>query len=146
MARSYYSLVVGCGRLGAGLASQLSRQGHDVVVIDLYEAAFRGLAADFSGFRVAGNAAEFDVLRQAKVERANSVLAVTGEDNLNLMVAQTARVVFHVEQVLARVIDPAREAAYQAIDVETVCPTPLVTHAFLQRLNVLSSDAPAQSL
>ncbi|MEL6138730.1 MAG: TrkA family potassium uptake protein [Cyanobacteria bacterium J06628_6] len=146
MAHPEYSIVVGCGRLGSRLASQLSWQGHDVVVIDLYESAFRGLAPEFSGFRIVGNAAEFAVLQQAKVDRANSLLAVTGEDNLNLMVAQTARVVFHVERVLARVIDPAREAAYQAIDVATVCPTPLVTAAFLQRLEALSTDSSAQSL
>lgn len=133
-----YSIVVGCGRLGSRLASQLSSAGHDVVVIDRQHHAFKALTPEFSGFRLVGNATEFEVLQQAKIDRANSLLAVTGEDNLNLMVAQIARIVFNVNTVLARVIDPAMEAVYQELGLAIVSPTPLVENAFLEKLERLS--------
>ncbi|MEN8444070.1 MAG: NAD-binding protein [Cyanobacteria bacterium J06555_13] len=133
-----YTIVVGCGRLGSRLASRLSHAGHDVVVIDPQQPAFKALTPDFSGFRLVGNAAEFEVLQQAKIERADSLLAVTGEDNLNLMVAQIAQVIFKVNTVLARVIDPAIEDVYQALGLATVSPTPLVERAFLDKLEGLS--------
>lgn len=128
------TIVVGCGRLGSRLASELSQQGIDVVVIDLQESTFRSLLPEFGGFQLVGNAAEFEVLKQAHIEQADSLLAVTGEDNLNLMIAQIAHIVFGVKTVLARVIDPAREAVYQDLGVATISPTPLVTQAFLQQL------------
>ena len=129
-----FTVVIGCGRLGSRLACELSRQGHDVTVIDHQESAFKALSSEFGGFRIVGNAAEFDVLQQAKLHRAHSLLAVTGEDNLNLMVAQIAHVVFNVKTVLARVIDPARERVYQDLGVTTISPTPLVAQVFLQTL------------
>lgn len=134
MGHPKYTVVVGCGRLGSRLASQLSSIGHDVVVIDLLESSFRALTPEFGGFRLVGNAAEFEVLQQAKLNRADSLLAVTGEDNLNLMVAQVAQTVFKVHTTLARVIDPAREAVYRELGVETVSPTPLVAQVFMQAL------------
>lgn len=133
-----YIIVVGCGRLGSRLASQLSNIGHDVVVIDPQQHTFKALTSDFSGFCLVGNAAEFEVLQQAKTDRANSLLAVTGEDNLNLMVAQIAQVVFQVDTVLARVIDPAMEDIYKELNLATVSPTPLVEKAFLDQLEQLS--------
>lgn len=128
------TIVAGCGRLGSRLASELSQKGLDVVVIDLQESTFRALLPEFGGFQLIGNAAEFEVLKQANIEQADSLLAVTGEDNLNLMIAQIAHIVFGVKTVLARVIDPAREAVYQDLGVATISPTPLVTRAFLQQL------------
>ncbi|MGD9316358.1 MAG: NAD-binding protein, partial [Anaerolineae bacterium] len=57
-----YIVIVGCGRLGAMLANQLSSLGSSVVVIDEDEAAFQYLSTQFSGFQVVGNAAELAVL------------------------------------------------------------------------------------
>lgn len=131
-----YIIVVGCGRLGSCLASRLSSIGHDVVVIDLQEPTFKALTSGFSGFRLVGNAAEFEVLQRAKIAKADTLLAVTGEDNLNLMVAQVARIIFKVKTVMARVIDPARESVYRNLGVVIVSPTPLVAQTFLKQLDV----------
>ncbi|EDX86858.1 TrkA-N domain superfamily [Synechococcus sp. PCC 7335] len=132
--KSQYIVIVGCGRLGSLLAGQLSSQGHSVVVIEQYEACLSNLSSEFSGFSVVGDAAELATLRQAKVDKADCLLAVTSEDNINLMVAQIARTVFEIPTVLARVFDPDREAIYQELEIDTISPTQLSADLFLQKL------------
>ena len=132
---SQYIVVIGCGRLGSLLASQLSAQGHSVVVIDQNPATFDNLSGEFSGFQIVGDAVELATLQQAKVNKADCLLAVTREDNVNLMVAQVAKTVFEIPIVLARVFDPAREAIYRQFNIETISPTQLSADLFLQKLN-----------
>ena len=134
MVSKRYVIVVGCGRLGSLLANRLSSLGSSVVVIDREEAAFENLSTDFSGFRVTGDAAELAVLRQARIDKAASLLAITSYDNVNLMVAQVAQTVFAVPQVMARVNDPSRQAVYREFGIETICPTNLAATAFLGAL------------
>jgi trk system potassium uptake protein TrkA len=134
MAKTQYIVIVGCGRLGATLANRLSHLGHSVVVVDHAEAAFRALSSGFGGFQIVGDAGELSVLKQANIHKADALLAVTGEDTLNLMVAQVAQSVFQVKQVLARVFDPSREAIYQAFDIATISPTSLAADQFMAQL------------
>ncbi|RME44410.1 MAG: TrkA family potassium uptake protein [Caldilineae bacterium] len=134
MAKTLYIIIVGCGRLGSLLANRLSSMGHSVVVIDRNEAAFSKLTAEFSGFQLVGDAVELDVLRQAKIRQADCLLATTKEDNVNLMVAQVARTIFHVPAVIARVFDPSREAIYREFGVTTISPTLLAADLFLHTI------------
>ncbi|MBK8432409.1 MAG: TrkA family potassium uptake protein [Chloroflexi bacterium] len=129
-----YIVVVGCGRLGAYLASLLSGQGHSVVVIDQVGRSFAQLSAEFSGFQIYGDASELDVLRQAKIEQADSVFVTTSSDNINLMVAQVARAIFKVSHVVARVYNPQREAVYKELGVQVINPTQLSANHFLQTI------------
>ena len=75
MNKSLYIAVIGCGRLGSILAVDLSKQGHEVVVIDRHKSAFNNLSAEFSGFSVDGDAAELKVLQAAKLDRAKVAIA-----------------------------------------------------------------------
>lgn len=134
MAKHLFIVIVGCGRLGSYLANGLSRAGHGVVVIDRREESFDALSAEFSGFKVKGDAVESEVLREARLERADLLLAVAEEDNVNLMVAQVGREVFGVKRVMARVADPAREVAYREFGIPTVCPTTLAGDFLLKAL------------
>lgn len=136
MVKSLYIVIVGCGRLGGLLANRLSGSGHSVVVIDKREAAFNKLTSEFSGFQIIGDAVEMAVLRQAKADQADCLLATTREDNVNLMVAQVAKVVFDVPTVMARVFDPTRETIYREFGVTTISPTKLAADVFLQSLNI----------
>jgi trk system potassium uptake protein TrkA len=129
-----YTIVVGCGRLGSILANRLSRMGSNVVVVDREEAAFEKLSVEYSGFQVTGDAAELAILRRAGIERADCLLAATGHDNVNLMVAQVAKTVFGVSKVIARVADPSRQAVYDQLGIDTVCPTLLSADTFLATL------------
>ena len=142
---SQYIVVIGCGRLGSLLASQLSAQGHSVVVIDQNSATFDNLSGEFSGFQVVGDAVEMATLQQAKADKADCLLAVTREDNVNLMVAQIAKTVFEIPVVLARVFDPAREAIYCQFDIETISPTQLSADLFLQKLDTALNQSKGHS-
>ncbi len=135
-----YVIVVGSGRVGSMLANHLSGLGSNVVVIDRDEAAFDNLSPEFSGFRVLGDAAEAATLRQAGIERADCLLAVTPNDNVNLMVAQMAQVTFAVRKVMARVLDPARERMYREFGIEIVNPARAAVDLFLLALRNSPED------
>jgi trk system potassium uptake protein len=123
--KKLFIVIVGCGRTGAYLANRMSREGHSLVVIDSNSEAFDNLSVAFSGFRVEGDATELAMLRQAKIDRADLVVAAAADDNINLMVAQIAKKIFHVPRVIARVFQPDRESIYQALGIDTLCPTTL---------------------
>ncbi|HHW13520.1 MAG TPA: TrkA family potassium uptake protein [Firmicutes bacterium] len=116
-------VVVGCGRVGGLLASTLSEEGHDVVVVDRSKAAFASLGSEFNGETVTGTGIDEDVLRRAGIEQAEACAAVTNDDNTNIMAAQVAKHVFQVPKVVARIYDPDRERTYHQLGLETVSTT-----------------------
>jgi trk system potassium uptake protein TrkA len=125
-------IIVGCGRLGSKLANELSADGHQTVVIDIHRSAFDRLSVDFSGYTVVGDATEVEVLKEAGIEKAKTLFATSSADNVNLMVAQVAYVIFGVPNVVARVYDPKREAVYREFGIETISPTNLSAKVFRQ--------------
>lgn len=132
--KKLYVIIIGCGRLGAHLAASLSGQGHSVVAVDSRNAAFDALTSEFSGFKLEGDATEFAVLKQAKIDRADLVVATTDDDNVNLMVAQIAGKIFNVPRVVARVEDPHKEEIYGPLGIETICPASLANRTFMKTL------------
>ncbi|HSO61446.1 MAG TPA: TrkA family potassium uptake protein [Desulfobacterales bacterium] len=139
MNRELFVIIVGCGRVGSILASSLSREGHAVVVIDRYISTFKDLSPEFSGFQIEGDATELSILRQAKLDKAQALIATTHKDNVNLMVAQIAKRIFAVPTVMARVFDPKREDLYRSLGIETICPTCLAAEKFLKVLGEMGS-------
>ena len=129
-----YIIVAGCGRLGATLASELSRMGSSVVVIDRDPAKFASLTAEFSGFHLVGDAIEQRVLLSAKIEQADCFLATTNHDNINLMLAQVAKVIYGVPLVMARIYDPLRRPVYERLGIDTISPTELSAQEFLRTI------------
>lgn len=124
--KSLYIIIVGCGRLGAYLANQFSHAGHSVVMIDDDPESFEKLSFHYSGFKIEGDATEVQILKQAKIESADLLLATTEHDNINLMVAQVAKKIFSVPRVMARVYIPDRETIYRDLGIETICPTTII--------------------
>lgn len=100
-------IVIGCGRVGSELARSLSTQGHQVAVVDRKQEAFLRLGPSFAGRTVVGDVMDERVLRRAGIENAEAFASVTPSDEANLVAAKTARDVFHVPNVVARVYDPA---------------------------------------
>lgn len=117
-----YTIIIGCGRLGANLADTLSEMGCNVLIMDHDRDAFRKLSPGFGGLSVDGNGIDLDALVDAGIEKASAVIAVTNNDNINIMAAQIARDVFHVKSVIARLYDPERECVYREFGIETICP------------------------
>ncbi len=116
-------VILGCGRVGALLASLLDNAGHTVTVIDSSGDAFGRLDPEFRGDRVTGNGVDEEVLRRARVEEADAFIAVTNGDNRNIMASQIAKQIFKVKKVLCRIYDPLRESTYRELGLETFCPT-----------------------
>ena len=98
-----HTIIVGCGRVGAGLAEALSRSGQDVTVIDVSAQSFNRLNTDFPGQAVRGDGTDEDVLRRLGAESADYFFALTEGDNRNALAAQIARDSLHVPHVVAKI-------------------------------------------
>lgn len=118
-------VIVGCGRVGARLASLLDAEGHEVTIIDANAEAFRRLDPGFKGNAIIGTGVDEDVLRQGGVDQADAFAAVTDDDNTNIMASQVAKTIFGVKKVVTRIYDSTREDTYHALGLETICPTTL---------------------
>jgi trk system potassium uptake protein len=113
-------VIVGCGRVGSGLARALEAEGHSVAVIDRNRRAFRRLPTDFKGLVVEGSGFDKDALNEARIADADAFAAVTSGDNSNILAARIARETFGVERVVARIYDPQRALVYQRLGIPTV--------------------------
>jgi trk system potassium uptake protein TrkA len=113
-------IIVGCGRVGAGLATQLAQDGHEITVLDEQTEAFRRLPPDFPGQALRGDGTDESVLRRAGADGADWFLALTNGDNRNILAAQLAAQTFAIENVICKVNDPVRAQAYAHLGVNTV--------------------------
>ncbi|GAB4277857.1 MAG: TrkA family potassium uptake protein [Coriobacteriia bacterium] len=127
-------IVVGCGRVGSQLATLLSVEGHDVVVIDRDPQAFRRLGTAFNGVTMTGLGFDEEVLEQAGARDADVLAAVTDLDNTNLMTAEVARKLFGIKHVVARLYNPDRERTYQRLGLDHVCGTTIVAQVLLEKI------------
>lgn len=127
-------LIVGCGKVGSRLARQLAQRGHNVSVVDRDEDMFAQLGEDFDGVTVAGMPMDMDVLRSAGAEWCDAVAVVTPDDNLNITICQIVKTFFHVENVVTRISDPAREMAFHQFGLSSVCSTNLVVSSIYTAL------------
>ena len=116
-------IVIGYGRVGSQFVKKIDTQAHEVVVIDK-ERAILDRSNPVKGVRVLiGNALDEDLLREAGADGADVMMALTRDENTNLMIAQIARVVFDVPKVIAVVYDPQREAFFHEAGIETLAIT-----------------------
>ncbi len=113
-------VVIGCGRVGSGLAIEFTRAGHSVGVIDKSPRAFRRLPADWPGQRVVGFGFDRDHLEEAGAKRAEGLAAVTSGDNSNILCARIARETYEIPNVVARIYDPRRAEIFQRLGIPTV--------------------------
>jgi len=127
-------VVVGCGRVGSGLARILEDQDHTVAVIDKQTKAFRRLPEGFGGRTIQGVGFDRDRLREAGIEEAGALAAVTSGDNSNIMVARTAREVFGLDRVIARIYDPRRAAIYEKLGIPTIATVQWTTDRVMRRI------------
>jgi trk system potassium uptake protein TrkA len=116
-------VIVGCGRVGAELIKLLSNEGHNVVIIDKDESAFKRLGRAFNGLSLVGNGFDVDILKHAGIEKADVFCALTDADNTNLVAAQAAKRIFKVPKVIARVYDPEKAHIYEALGLDILSGT-----------------------
>ncbi len=127
-------VIAGCGRVGSDLAMSLSEDGHDVSVVAEDQSRLVRLGASFNGRTEVGLAYDVKTLRRADIEFAEAFVAVTPNDNTNLMAAQVAKEVFGVPRTIARLDDPARADAYRALDVDYVAGAHLISRVIQEQI------------
>jgi trk system potassium uptake protein TrkA len=137
------AVIVGCGRVGAVLASALDATGHDVVIIDLLTRAFDRLPATFGGEAVRADGTDEEALHRAGADGADFFLALTEGDNRNIMAAQLAREAFGIGTVYAKVNDPMRAQAYAELGIGTVCRTTMMVDALLGAMKLPAESEPS---
>jgi trk system potassium uptake protein TrkA len=123
--RIMYIVIIGCGRLGSTVAKKLSDEGHDIAIIDNDIDNLDRLGSGFNGHRIRGVEFDNDVLLDGGIDRADVFLALTSDDNTNIMASQIASDIFGVKRVIARVCEPAKEFIYKSLGIEIVEPIEL---------------------
>jgi trk system potassium uptake protein TrkA len=127
-------VIIGCGRIGSGLAQTLSRQGHAITAVDKDPAAFERLGPTFKGQTVTGIGFDRDVLLRAGIERADGLAAVTASDETNVLIGRIAQQDFRVPRVVARLYDPHQAEIYRRLGLPTVSPVSWAIHRIAEAL------------
>ncbi|MBI2820379.1 MAG: NAD-binding protein, partial [Acidobacteria bacterium] len=113
-------IVVGYGRVGTQVVRLLSGQDHSIMVIDKNRSALEKAVEDAHAKVLIGDCTDPDMMRKAGAEDADVLLALTREENTNLMAAQIARVAFRVPKAIAMIYDPQREQTFHAAGIDTL--------------------------
>lgn len=140
-----YTIVIGCGRLGATLANEVSDKNGNVLIMDKDAGSFRKLSPSFGGLTQQGDGLDLAALADAHIENAQVLIAVTDNDNTNIMLAQIAKEVFHVNKVIVRLYDPERQTVYARSGIETICPS-LLSSREIDKILVPLPQAPMVSV
>lgn len=127
-------VIVGCGRVGSGIARVIEDKGHSVAVIDKDPTAFRRLYEGFGGTQVVGVGFDRDRLGEAGIREAAAIAAVTNGDNSNILTARVARETFGVERVVARIYDPRRAVIYERLGISTIATVQWTIDRVLRKL------------
>ena len=120
-----HALVAGGGKVGANVGRSLIRAGHDVMIVEQSPYRYKRMEEEFGHRILLGDATELHVLERAGIARPPElVLAVTGDDEDNLIICQLAREGYRVPKVIARVNDPRNQEHFDLLGIaQTVCAT-----------------------
>jgi trk/ktr system potassium uptake protein len=134
-------VVIGYGRVGSRTVASLLDRGHQITIVDK-EAGRLGRACELEGVElVQGNGIDVDVQREAGIGEADILLAVTRDDNVNLMAAQVARSHYHVPRAIARVYEPSHaEATQEDPQLIVVCPTLLAVTMIVEQVDIAANQ------
>jgi trk system potassium uptake protein TrkA len=135
-----YAIVAGGGKVGYYLAKELVEQGHEVLVIERDHKQCAIIQEDLGDIVMQGDAAEASVLAQAGTARADVIVAVTGDDEDNLVISQVAKKRFRVPRAIARINNPKNEQIFRMLGIDaTVSSTDVI-------LGVLEQELPAHAI
>lgn len=116
-------IIVGCGKLGSGLAKVLVKKGNQVTVIDSDPETFELLNPEFSGETLVGVGFDRDVLEKANIRRADAIIACSKSDEANALIGKIARDIYRVPRVISRLYDPKRAEIYRSLGIQTLSTT-----------------------
>lgn len=134
-------IVIGYGRLGSQFVKKVNTGNHEIVVIDLESTVVDQSGASKGVRFLIGNAIDEDLLREAGVDKVDVLMALTRDENTNLMIAQMARLLFNVPRVFAAVYDPQRQASFHESGIETLAIAVAGADLLAARLGGVSGEA-----
>ncbi len=134
--------MIGCGRVGSSVATQLDGSGWEVTVVDENEDALARLGESWTGGFLVGHGMDLKLLREAGIEEADAVVVTTDGDNTNIVIAQAAQKHFEVPTVVVRLLDPGRSKFYAARGMRIVCPTSSAIESLVDAVQA-TAEAPA---
>jgi trk system potassium uptake protein TrkA len=130
-----YIIVVGGGKVGFYLTKTLLAEGYEVLLIERNAEKVERFQEQFGAVVMAGDGAEAQTLKSAGAARADVVIAVTGEDEDNLVICQIAKQKFHVAKTIARVNNPKNEFLFSMLGIDvTVSQTNHILHLIEQSI------------
>src|SRR3972149_3832467 len=135
-----YIIVVGGGKVGYYLAKELVEEGHEVLVIEKDAAKAERIAEELGDISLRGDGCEASTMEMAGFGRADMVIAVTGDDEDNLVTCQVAKAKFKVPRTIARINNPKNEEIFKKLGIDT---TVSATTAILSQIE---QELPAHPL
>lgn len=135
-----YAIVAGGGKVGFFLARELIEQGHEILLIENQSERAEFIANELGNVVLRGNADEASTLADAGAERADVVIAVTGDDEDNLVICQVAKKRFRTPRTIARINDPRNEGIFRTLGIDAT------VNATQMMLSVLEQEIPHANL
>lgn len=135
-----FVLIVGGGKVGANVARALLRLDHEVALVEVNRTRFQRLEAEFEHMVRYGDGTEIYVLEESGIARCDACIAVTGDDEDNIIICQVAREKFGIQHLVARVNDPRNQEHFDLLGIgPTVCSTTSI-------LSLIEHEVPQHSL
>ena len=116
-------IIVGCGKMGSGLALELVKKGHQVTVVGTSMEEFSMLGSGFQGGTIVGVGFDQQVLEQAGIKRADAIVACTKSDETNAVIGRISRNIYKVPRVISRLYDPRKAEIYRSLGIQTIATT-----------------------
>ncbi len=142
-----YIIIVGAGKVGYYLAKILISEGHEVMLIDKDKAKVARLQLELGESVMPGDGSIMEVLKEAGANRADVLVAVTGNDEDNLVICQMAKTIFIRPRTIARVNNPKNEDFFSVLGVDTtVSATKIIDSLIEEKVKAEDMIIPLLSL
>ncbi len=113
-----YAIIAGAGKVGWNLARELMAKGHEVTLIEGYRRRYLVVEQELEHAVQYGDATELWVLERAGISRADLVIAVTGDDEDNMLICQMAKEKYLCERIVARVNNPRNLSTFKLLGIQ----------------------------
>jgi trk system potassium uptake protein TrkA len=135
-----YVIIAGGGKVGWNLARELMAKGHEVTLVEGYRRRYLVIEQELEHAVQYGDATELWVLERAGIQRADLVIAVTGDDEDNLLICQIAKEKYLCERIIARVNNPRNRPYFELLGIQpAVSATDLI-------LRLIEHEVPSYGL
>lgn len=123
------TIIIGGGKIGYNLLKTLTERGYEVTLIERNRETCMKIAEDFDTNIICGDGTNLEVLKDAGIEDAEVIAAVTGTDEENLVICQIAKLSFHTKKTIARVNNPKNMVMFKNLGIDnTVCSTEVIAN------------------